>query len=74
MSKVTFKKSCWQKVYVYFNDYRQVTVLGDAEFSNESCHCLVMMLKDGTSFFDFKAIIWIQTDPDTALVICPKCL
>jgi len=34
--KGEFQKSLLEKVHTYFNDYRQVIVLGDAEFSNET--------------------------------------
>jgi len=59
-----FQKELLEKVYVYFNDCRQVTVLGDAEFSNETV--IAWLCAKGWNFvFRFQSNYLVQTEPET---------
>jgi hypothetical protein len=63
--KGEFQKALLEKVYAYFDDYRQVIVLGDAEFSNE---CVIGWLcTQGWGFvFRFQSNYLVQTEPAVA--------
>lgn len=65
--KGEFQKSLLEKVHVYFNDYRQVIVLGDAEFSNETV--IGWLCRHGWGFvFRFQSNYLVQTEPEAAWV------
>ena len=65
--KGDFQKSLLDKVHAYFNDYRQVIVLGDAEFSNEAV--IGWLCRQGWGFvFRFQSNYLVQTEPKTAWV------
>jgi hypothetical protein len=59
--KGEFQKALLQKVYGYFDGYRQVIVLGDAEFSNETV--MGWLAVQGWYFvFRFQSNYRVQTD------------
>ncbi|MFN8453198.1 MAG: hypothetical protein U0401_00760 [Anaerolineae bacterium] len=61
------------KVHHTFNDYRQVIVLGDAEFSNE--RVIGWLCHQGWGFvFRFQSNYLVQTEPEAALGFNPNCL
>jgi hypothetical protein len=65
--KGEFQKSLLEKVHAYFTDYRQVIVLGDAEFSNETV--IGWLCRHGWGFvFRFQSNYLVQTEPDAAWV------
>jgi hypothetical protein len=65
--KGEFQKNLLAKVHTYFNDYRQVVVLGDAEFSNETV--IGWLCRHGWGFvFRFQSNYLVQTEPATAWV------
>jgi hypothetical protein len=65
--KGEFQKSLLTKVYPYFQGYRQVVVLGDAEFSNETV--IGWLCAQGWYFvFRFQSNYQVQTAPDTPWV------
>jgi hypothetical protein len=65
--KGEFQKSLLTKVHAYFNDYRQVIVLGDAEFSNESV--IGWLCSQGWGFvFRFQSNYLVQTEPEATWV------
>ena len=63
--KGEFQKALLAQVQPYFDDYRQVIVLGDAEFSNE---CVIGWLcSHGWGFvFRFQSNYLVQTEPEAA--------
>lgn len=62
--KGDFQKGLLEKIYTYFNDYRQVTVLGDAEFSNETV--IAWLSAQGWNFvFRFQSNYLVQTEAET---------
>lgn len=63
--KGQFQKALLEKVYPYFDSYRQVIVLGDAEFSNEAV--IGWLCTKGWNFvFRFQSNYLIQTDQNTS--------
>ena len=63
--KGEFQKALLEKVYAYFDDYRQVIVLGDAEFSNEAV--IGWLCTKGWGFvFRFQSNYRVQTEPEAA--------
>lgn len=65
--KGEFQKSLLEKVHAYFNDYRQVIVLGDAEFSNETV--IGWLCRQGWGFvFRFQSNYLVQTQPEAAWI------
>jgi hypothetical protein len=63
--KGEFQKALLEKVHGYFDDYRQVVVLGDAEFSNETV--MGWLCAKGWHFvFRFQSNYRVQLDPDTS--------
>jgi hypothetical protein len=60
--KGEFQKALLEKVAVYFDGYRQVVVLGDAEFSNEAV--IGWLCAQGWGFvFRFQSNYLVQTEP-----------
>ncbi|NIN35041.1 MAG: IS4 family transposase [Gammaproteobacteria bacterium] len=60
--KGEFQKALLEKVYAYFNSYRQVIILGDAEFSNETV--IGWLETKGWGFvFRFQSNYLIQPEP-----------
>jgi len=63
--KGEFQKALLAKVCAYFDDYRQVIVLGDAEFSNESI--MGWLCAQGWGFvFRFQSNYLVQTEREAA--------
>lgn len=65
--KGDFQKALLAKVQAYFDGYRQVIVLGDAEFSNETV--IGWLCAQGWHFvFRFQSNYRLQTEPDAPWV------